>query len=516
MDGRNDILVGQTRHNPYYVGRYLQLLINKGNGVFVEESSRIPAGDRPLQQGEGPIRLADLNDDGFLDIIDGASPDVVLINDGTGHYERIPEGEIIPRLDVTDLTQFQSLEYENQEPHGLLAPIQLDGQGPLEFVASFPIAEHLFPPRKPGDKNQVFLYTINSVEPFQPSPLEPLPIINLSATELSFAGPLGINPAAQQITIANSGLGDLEWTAVAASEGDWLGVSPTAGEEKSILTVTAVSEELAAGVYEGTVSVQVAAAVNSPQIVSVRLTVGSPAFTSESFVNAASYATGRFASEMWVALYGRNLASELIVAKGLPTSLGGVSISITDSQGVQRLAELQFVHPERINFLTPAGLALGPAVVEVTNTHGETASAILQIEAVAPGLFSANASGQGPAAATFLLVDWDGTRTEGLTFDGSAPVGQRNNVQVPRYPQLYLSFFGTGFRNQSSVSVRERDRPEFEIPVLAAVAQGVFDGLDQVVIGPFPYPPPYEYAGESEFIFTFDGVETNEVSLWVD
>ena len=70
------------------------------------------------------------------------------------------------------------------------------------------------------------------------------------------------------------------WTAVAASEGDWLGVSPTAGEEKSILTVTAVSEELAAGVYEGSITVQAAGAVNSPQIVSVRLTVGSPAFTS--------------------------------------------------------------------------------------------------------------------------------------------------------------------------------------------------------------------------------------------
>ena len=513
-------MIVQTQADPYYRGRALQLLTNKGDGVFADESDRI-SGYYSVE-GPGPSNLffVDLNGDGFRDIVEMNG--WILINDGTGRYQQVTSQEL-PSLDYTDLTQYQSDEFEDDRQHGLLFPIQLDNEGLPAFVDLFRIPAYIPNwPRQPGDKDEAFLYTITPSAPYQPSPLQPQPRIDLSATELSFAAPVGLNPAGQQITIANSGLGDLEWLAIAASEGDWLGVSPTVGEEKSILAVTAVSEELPAGVYEGTVSVQVAGAVNSPQIVSVRLTVGSPVFTSESFVNAASYATGRFASEMWVALFGQNLADRLILAGGnLPTSLGGVSISITDSQGVRHPAKLQFVHPEHINFLLPAGLALGPAVVEVTNAHGETASAILQIEAAAPGIFSANASGRGPAAATFLRVEQDGTRTEGFTFDTTAPPGARANV-VPldeRGPlelsEFYLSFYGTGLRNHSSASVKARNRDGNEIEgweVLGAVAQGQFEGLDQVVVGPLLW---YWLAGRGELdvVFTFDGVESNTVTI---
>ena len=520
QDGRNDILIAQTRANPYYQGRYLQLLINMGNGVFLDESTRISGNeDRALEvTGEGPVFIVDVNDDGFPDIVDRGA---VFLNDGTGRYQPLPEQEL-PHLDYTNLVRFRELPQENESEPPRLAPIQLDGQGPLEFVSWFHVSQgHAYGwPSEPGDISDGFLYTINPVEPFQPSPLQPLPRIDLSATGLSFAAPVGINPAAQQITLANSGLGDLEWLAIAASDGDWLEVSPIDGEGQSNLTVTAVSEQLPAGVYEGSVSVQVAGAVNSPQIISVRLAVGSPVFTSESFVNAASYATGRFAAEMWVSLFGQSLAERLIFAEGsLPTTLGGVSISITDSQSVQRPAKLQFVHPGQINFLLPAGLALGPAVVEVTNSHGETASATIQIEAVAPGLFSADASGRGPAAATYLRVGRDGTRTEGSTFDVTAP-GDRSIAMLDRGldDEVYLSFFGTGFRNHSSVSARLRNEEGYEVAgtrgmeVLAAVPQGQFEGLDQAVIGPLNWFFTAN-SKEIDIVFTFDGVESNTVTI---
>ncbi len=519
QDGRNDIMVTQTQADPYYRGRALQLLTNKGDGVFADESDRI-SGYFSVE-GPGPSNLffVDLNGDGFRDIVEMNG--WILINDGTGRYQQVTSQEL-PSLDYTDLTQYQSDEFEDDRQHGLLFPIQLDNEGLPAFVDLFRIPFNVPNwPRQPGDKDEAFLYTITPSAPYQPSPLQPQPRIDLSATEFSFAAPVGVNPAAQQITIANSGSGNLEWSAMGASEGNWLGVSPGEGAGQSSLTVAVRSEGLPAGVYEGSISVQAAGAANNPQIVSVRLTVGSPVFTSESFVNAASYATGRFASEMWVALFGQNLADRLILAGGnLPTSLGGVSISITDSQGVRRPAKLQFVHPEHINFLLPAGLALGPAVVEVTNAPGETASATLQIEAAAPGIFSANASGRGPAAATFLRVEEDGTRAEGFTFDATAPAGSRTNIVLERgsNDEVYLSFFGTGFRHHSSVSVEVRNLDGNEIAgtngmeVLGAVAQGQFEGLDQAVIGPLNW---FYVAGSGEIdiVFTFDGVESNTVTI---
>jgi uncharacterized protein (TIGR03437 family) len=235
----------------------------------------------------------------------------------------------------------------------------------------------------------------------------------------------------------------------------------------------------------------------------------SPVFSAASIVSAADFSGGRFAAEMWVALFGEALANELVIAVGgLPTSLGGTSIVVTDSQGTRRAAKLQFVAPNRVNFLIPAGTANGEAMVEVTNADGETAAATIQVEAVAPGLFSANASGQGPAAATFLRVAGDGTRTEAFTFTLDVP---RVNVPIdlgPPVDQVFLSFFGTGFRFQTSVSVQIGG---IDVPVFGAVAQGQFDGLDQAVVGPLPRN--LAGFGEANVVFTFNGVQANTVTV---
>ena len=211
---------------------------------------------------------------------------------------------------------------------------------------------------------------------------------------------------------------------------------------------------------------------------------------------------------MWVTLFGANLADRLVVATGgLPTSLGGVTVAIRDSQGVWRPARIQVVAPGQINFLMPSGTASGDALVQVTN--GGAAAAQVRIEAVAPGLFSANADGQGPAAATFLRVADDGERTEGFTFTTDA--APRRNAPVDLNPgedQVFLSFFGTGFRFQSAVSATVGG---ISVPVLGAVPQGQFEGLDQVVIGPLP--AGLAGLGEVDVVLTFDEVEANTVTV---
>ena len=186
-------------------------------------------------------------------------------------------------------------------------------------------------------------------------------------------------------------------------------------------------------------------------------------------------------------------------------------MTVTDSLGVERLARLSFVAPGQLNFLMPPDTAPVQATVAVTNAAGQSANAVVQLAPVAPGIFSANASGMGPAAATFLIVAADDSRTEGLTFDSSAPLGSRTNIPIDLGPpgrQVYLSFFGTGFRFQSSASVQIGG---VDVPIVGAVAQGQFDGLDQAVVGPLP--PTLGGRGDVEAIFTFDGIQANAVTV---
>ena len=45
-DGRPDLVIGYTKGNPFYLGRWIQVLINNGDGTFRDETaSRLPQSD---------------------------------------------------------------------------------------------------------------------------------------------------------------------------------------------------------------------------------------------------------------------------------------------------------------------------------------------------------------------------------------------------------------------------------------------------------------------------------------
>src|SRR6266536_2928448 len=72
-------------------------------------------------------------------------------------------------------------------------------------------------------------------------------------------------------------------------------------------------------------------------------------------VSAASFSAGAASPESIVSAFGSNLAASTASAGGvgLPTSLAGTTVSVTDSAGVARLARLYFVSPGQINYLIP-------------------------------------------------------------------------------------------------------------------------------------------------------------------
>jgi len=102
----------------------------------------------------------------------------------------------------------------------------------------------------------------------------PSPTIAVSPAGLTFSGIQGgSNPPTQALDIASSGGGTLSWTA--SSDVTWLTLAPSDGASPGTVTVTADTNGLSAGVYNGSITVASADAVNSPQAVPVTLTIES-------------------------------------------------------------------------------------------------------------------------------------------------------------------------------------------------------------------------------------------------
>ncbi|MGE3901893.1 MAG: fibronectin type III domain-containing protein, partial [Nitrospiraceae bacterium] len=100
------------------------------------------------------------------------------------------------------------------------------------------------------------------------------PTIGFSPPSLSFTGTTGgSNPAAQSITVTNAGTGTLTWTV--ADNANWL----TATKSGSTITAAVNLSGLAAGTYNGVITVAATGATNTPQSVPVSLVVSAPTTT---------------------------------------------------------------------------------------------------------------------------------------------------------------------------------------------------------------------------------------------
>jgi uncharacterized protein (TIGR03437 family) len=233
-----------------------------------------------------------------------------------------------------------------------------------------------------------------------------------------------------------------------------------------------------------------------------------------STVSAASQAgaTG-LAPESIASGFGAGLASDLTIASGEPpTSLAGVTVSVEDNAGADRLAALYFVSPAQINYVIPAGTKDGLAAITVKRDGQVAATGTARIARVAPALFTANNSGQGAPAALSLTVAPDGSRTNGSVFQCGATAGTCAPSPIDvrtESGQVYLLLFGTGIRGfTQSVTASIAG---VDIPVLAAGPQSQFAGMDQVNIGPLP--ASLAGHGQAQLVLTVDGKATNTVTV---
>lgn len=153
------------------------------------------------------------------------------------------------------------------------------------------------------------------------------PTIGLSATNLSFTGQQGgSNPSGQTLSISNTSSGTLGWTA--STNQSWLTVSSTNGTAPSTITVSANTAGLAAGNYNGTITVSATGATNTPQSVSVGLTVTQAQTRPNSPSSLlATWQTGSLVSLAWA----RNSTNETSFQLERGTSSGGPWTTVSSS-----------------------------------------------------------------------------------------------------------------------------------------------------------------------------------------
>ncbi|MFN0172253.1 MAG: SBBP repeat-containing protein [Bryobacteraceae bacterium] len=217
-----------------------------------------------------------------------------------------------------------------------------------------------------------------------------------------------------------------------------------------------------------------------------------------------------------VSTFGKDLAPRLELASTipLPTVLAGTEVRVKDSAGVERLAPLISVSPDQVNCLVPEGSATGAATVTVTNGGRAAGSGPVQVEPVAPGIFTANANGKGVAAAVAVRVASDGTQTRQFVFDCAAGPGKCVSVPIDfgqMGDRVVILLFGTGIRGRSTLgAVRMVPFLEQFFEVQYAGPQSEYPGLDQVNLRIKARP---DIPGDLPLQFFIDGRATNEVTI---
>jgi uncharacterized protein (TIGR03437 family) len=190
-----------------------------------------------------------------------------------------------------------------------------------------------------------------------------------------------------------------------------------------------------------------------------------------------------------------------------PLLLGGVSVETRDSAGRVR-AGLTYAGTGQLNVYLPAETAVGTRTVYVTVDGVEVASGELTVAGAAPGVFTANGAGTGAPAAYAALYRADGTMENQTVFS----CGAGGCATVPMDAgaagdSLIVTLFGTGWRGAKVVTATVDGRPA---EILFTGAQPGVPGLDQANVR---IPRENAGRGELDMVLFADGVAANGVKI---
>jgi uncharacterized protein (TIGR03437 family) len=245
------------------------------------------------------------------------------------------------------------------------------------------------------------------------------------------------------------------------------------------------------------------------------------AITTVTTVSAASGAAPVTADSI-VGLYAANIDTAVFTATvgppaPLPTTLGGVSATITDSSGTTAPIGLIAVTPSQVNAVLPAGLQTGEATINLMSSSGVQDYGDVALVTVAPALFTADESGGGVAAAEVVIAHRDGSQTfigaiASCNSSGCTPIPINLGSSTD---QAVLELFGTGIRGAGGASKVTVAVGNTQGMVLYSGAQGggatgYYYGLDQVNV---LLPRSLVGSGTVNVVLTAGGQAANTVTM---
>jgi uncharacterized protein (TIGR03437 family) len=230
-------------------------------------------------------------------------------------------------------------------------------------------------------------------------------------------------------------------------------------------------------------------------------------------VQSAAAPNGAVTPESIASIYGSTLAATTQQSNNQPPpqSLGGATLTVTDSAGTARAAPLMYVSPSQINFVVPSGSAPGSATFTIANGNASSLT-MGTIQSVAPTVFSMSGDGRGVAAANAIEVSAANPQLQSpvsvfqCVASGCVPTPIHLSPNTP----VYLILYGTGIRNRSSLANVTANIGGTNVPVLYAGVQPSFDGLDQVNL---TLPLSLSGSGEVNIVLTVDGQTANVVTI---
>jgi uncharacterized protein (TIGR03437 family) len=161
----------------------------------------------------------------------------------------------------------------------------------------------------------------------------------------------------------------------------------------------------------------------------------------------------------------------------------------------------------------PPGASTEQATIEVIGGEVVRSTARVQIESTAPGVFTANASGQGIAAAIAVKVAADGTQTWQFVFQCGQAVGScvANPIDMGSgADRIILELFGTGIRNNAGISTVGVTVGGENARVLYAGPQQQYVGLDQVNV---EVPADLRGRGQVDVVVSVESKSANTVRV---
>jgi len=185
--------------------------------------------------------------------------------------------------------------------------------------------------------------------------------------------------------------------------------------------------------------------------------------------------------------------------RGLALAGSRSQLTLLDSAGDELNAAIVGAHADGIDYLVPRGAAAGKAIAIVSTPDGAVGATPMEIEPVAPSLFT-TADGSAPAAL-LQRVKANGAQTY-EAINGPIDLGAEGD-------QVFLLLFGTGMRGRtgSRATAHIADR---EVEVVFAGPQGSLDGVDQVNLR---LPRTLAGTGKVDIAVNVDGWDANTVTV---